>query len=393
MEGPTPVSALIHAATMVAAGVYMLARAYFLFSLPAAWPESLGWLRGVSALDLIAWIGGITALLAALMAIQQSDIKRILAYSTLSQLGYMIMAIGCFQPDAGMYHLVTHAFFKALLFLAAGSIITALHHEQNIWRMGGLRNRLRVTHWTFLVGMLALCGVPPFSGFYSKDAVLAAAENRPLLFVLGLIVAALTTFYMFRLYLVAVRGAPRDPQVQPAHESPSVMLWPLRILAVAAVFAGFWGIHRSLAAFFGDASHEPGGWLAAMFEPFGHAPLAAFLGLFATGAGFAAAYALYGGAPGHDPLPERIGFLARWMREKFYFDELYSVVIRMTHETLASLAAWVDRWLITGLLVRGTHGAVDVFARVLRLVQTGNLQTYGFLAAAGLAFLLWLTLL
>jgi NADH-quinone oxidoreductase subunit L len=392
MEGPTPVSALIHAATMVAAGVYMLARAYFLFALPAAWPESLAWLRGVSALDLIAWVGGITALLAALMAIQQSDIKRILAYSTLSQLGYMVMAVGCFHPEAGMYHLVAHAFFKALLFLAAGSIIVALHHEQNIWRMGGLRNPLPVTHWTFLVGMLALCGVPPLSGFYSKDTVLAAAESRPLLFILGLLVAALTALYMFRLYFVALRGGARDTHAQSAHESPPVMLWPLRILAVAAFLAGFWGIHHAFAGFFGRA-HESAGLLAAMFEPFGHAPLAAFMGLFATGAGFAMAYALYAGAPGHDPMPERIGVLARWMREKFYFDELYSGLIRITHERVASLAAWIDRWFIEGFLVRGSSGAIDILGRVLRLVQSGNLQTYAFLTVAGLAVVLWLTLL
>ena len=162
MEGPTPVSALIHAATMVAAGVYMLCRVFFL-------------LEPSGALPVIAWIGGFTALLAAVIAVQQNDIKRILAYSTLSQLGYMVMAVGLHGPTPAMFHLTTHAFFKALLFLGAGSVILALHHEQDIWKMGGLRKKMPVTFWTFLVGTLALAGVPPFSGFYSKDSILAQA--------------------------------------------------------------------------------------------------------------------------------------------------------------------------------------------------------------------------
>src|SRR5438270_2393148 len=182
MEGPTPISALIHAATMVAAGVYMLVRVGFLVQ---ASPD---------ALRVIAWIGTITAVMAALIATQQDDIKRILAYSTLSQLGYMIMAIGLASSEAAMFHLFTHAFFKALLFLGAGAVIVALHHEQDIWKMGGLRKKMPVTFWTFMVGALALAGVWPFSGFYSKDSILAkAAEQNPGLFLLGAVVAALTT--------------------------------------------------------------------------------------------------------------------------------------------------------------------------------------------------------
>ena len=225
MEGPTPVSALIHAATMVAAGVYMLCRVFFLFNIPQVWPEWLSFLRGFSALDVIAWIGGFTALLAALMAVQQNDIKRILAYSTLSQLGYMVMAVGLHGPSAAMFHLTTHASFKALLFLGAGSVIHALHHEQDIWKMGGLKAKLPTTYWTFLLGTLALCGVPPFSGFYSKDAILAvAAEHNLALFILAVFVAGLTAFYMFRLVFVAFLGPVKDHGVDHAHESPGIMV-------------------------------------------------------------------------------------------------------------------------------------------------------------------------
>ena len=234
MEGPTPVSALIHAATMVAAGVYMLCRVFFLFNVPA--------------LDVIAWIGGITALLSALIAIQQNDIKRILAYSTMSQLGYMVMAVGLAGPTPAMFHLTTHAFFKALLFLGAGSVIIALHHEQDIWKMGGLRKKMPVTFWMFLIGALALCGVPPFSGFYSKDGILALALERgnyPL-FVLGVAVAGLTTFYMFRLFYVAFLGKAKTEAAGHAHESPPVMAWPLRVLGVFSLVGGVIGVSRNL---------------------------------------------------------------------------------------------------------------------------------------------------
>ena len=226
MEGPTPVSALIHAATMVAAGVYMLCRIIFLLD--------------PTALQVIAYIGGFTALLAALIAVQQNDIKRILAYSTLSQLGYMVMAVGLAGPTPAMFHLTTHAFFKALLFLGAGSVIHALHEEQDIWKMGGLCKKMGITFWTFLIGTLALSGVPPFSGFYSKDSILAQAleqKNYPL-FVLGAAVAGLTTFYMFRLFYVAFVGKPRTEAAGHAHESPAVMTWPLIVLAVFAVIGG-----------------------------------------------------------------------------------------------------------------------------------------------------------
>ena len=201
MEGPTPVSALIHAATMVAAGVYMLSRVFFLIG---ASPD---------ALTVIAWIGTITAVLAALMATQQDDIKRILAYSTLSQLGYMVMAVGLGAPNAAMFHLFTHAFFKALLFLGAGTVIYALHHEQNIWRMGGLWRRMPITFGTFCLGTLALTGCPFFAGFYSKDAIIMTAFfHSPWIFFAGLLTAFLTAYYMTRLIVVAFLGKARSPR-------------------------------------------------------------------------------------------------------------------------------------------------------------------------------------
>src|SRR6202048_1583894 len=199
MEGPTPVSALIHAATMVAAGVYLLVRVAFLIQ------------ASQTALLVIAWTGTITALLGALMATQQSDIKRILAYSTISQLGYMVMAVGLTSNEAAMFHLFTHAFFKALLFLAAGSIIVSLHHEQNIWQMGGLARSLKTTFATFFAGALALIGCPPFSGFFSKDAILALAfQNNMAIFVVGLTTAFLTAFYVSRAVTVVFFGKSRS---------------------------------------------------------------------------------------------------------------------------------------------------------------------------------------
>src|SRR5438309_957335 len=216
MEGPTPVSALIHAATMVAAGVYLLVRVAFLIQ------------ASQTALLVIAWTGTITALLGALMATQQSDIKRILAYSTISQLGYMVMAVGLASNEAAMFHLFTHAFFKALLFLAAGSVLVSLHHEQDIWKMGGLAPKLTITFATFAAGALALVGCPPFSGFFSKDAILALAyqRNTPI-FVIGLTTAFLTAFYVSRAVVVVFLGKPRSEAARAGKESPLVMTIPL----------------------------------------------------------------------------------------------------------------------------------------------------------------------
>jgi NADH-quinone oxidoreductase subunit L len=393
MEGPTPVSALIHAATMVAAGVYMLCRVYFLFGDHTHWPAALGFLEGVRALDLVAWIGGITALLAALMAVQQNDIKRVLAYSTLSQLGYMVMAVGLNGPTAAMYHLSTHAFFKALLFLGAGSVIYACHHEQNIWHMGGLCRLMPTTCRTFVLGTLALCGVPPLSGFFSKDAVLAAASERSaFLFLLASAVAFLTAFYMARLVLVTFFGRARSEAADHAQESPKVMTWPLLVLSVPTLLAGFWGLDNFYARVLTPGVETHGtGWMTQLMAPFGHAPLAALVGLGATLFGYSLAYWLYAQAE-RDPLPATLGGFARWMRDRFYFDELYSWLIRNTHERLARVAAWADHALVAGLLVRGLHGTTEILGRGLRLLQTGNLQTYAVLFVVGVVVLILLAL-
>ena len=393
MEGPTPVSALIHAATMVAAGVYMLCRVFFLYSALPAWPESWTWLEGVTALGVIGWLGALTALLAALIAIQQNDIKRILAYSTLSQLGYMIMAVGVSAPDAAMYHLTTHAFFKALLFLCAGSVIYALHHEQNIWNMGGLKERLPVTFWTFLLGTLALCGVPPLSGFFSKDAILAAAyHDHTGLFLLGLFVAILTPFYMFRLLYVAFLNPARSDAARHAVESPSVMTWPLILLGIPTVLAGFWGIGHMVRVHYGAPveAHQVG-WVAEFFAPLAHAPLAVVMGIGAVMVGITLAWRFYRGAT-LDPLPAGLGPLARAMRNRFYFDELYEFLITITVKAPARLIDALDRFLVGGLVVKGLAGVTEIAGRALRLLQTGNLQTYAFLFALGVAVVLYLFL-
>jgi NADH-quinone oxidoreductase subunit L len=404
MEGPTPVSALIHAATMVAAGVYMLCRIIFLLD--------------PTALHVIAYIGGFTALLAALIAIQQNDIKRILAYSTLSQLGYMVMAVGLRGPTPAMFHLTTHAFFKALLFLGAGSVIIALHHEQDIWKMGGLRQKMPVTFWTFIIGTLALCGVPPFSGFYSKDSILAQAleqKNYPL-FVLGVFVAGVTTFYMFRLFYVAFLGERRtgvapvlhskeaaqagDESLRQAgslsyepHESPPVMAWPLRMLAVFAVIGGVIGISGIFDSQYISDTHaeRASTFLQKLFEPFAHAPIVAIIGLLAVAAGFIAARMLYRNAE-TDPLPAKLGGFATAMKNRFYFDEIYEATFIRAHDFIAAVMDWIDRWLVDWAGIGLVRGGTDITGRALRLMQTGNLQTYAFLFALGVAVVLYLVL-
>jgi len=377
MEGPTPVSALIHAATMVAAGVYMLCRIFFLLN--------------ADALHVISYVGGFTALLAALIAVQQNDIKRILAYSTLSQLGYMVMSVGLSGETPAMFHLTTHAFFKALLFLGAGSVIHGLHEEQDIWKMGGLKKHMPVTFWTFIIGTLALSGVPPFAGFYSKDSILgqALAQQNYLLFGVAVFVAGLTTFYMFRLFFVAFLGEPRTEKAKHAHESPAVMTGPLVVLAVLAVFGGFIGITTIYNSQFAPDA-EKLTVAQQLVEPL-HNIVPMLLGIGAVAVGLFAAWSLYG-KTATDPLPAKLGGLATAMKNRFYFDELYEATFIRLHDALAAVADFIDRWLVEGFCIGIIRGGTDLSGRSLRLLQTGNLQTYAFLFTLGVAVVLYLML-
>ena len=377
MEGPTPVSALIHAATMVAAGVYMLCRTLFLYN--------------ADALHVIAYIGGFTALLAALMAVQQNDIKRIIAYSTLSQLGYMVMAVGLSGPTPAMFHLTTHAFFKALLFLSAGSVIIGMHHEQDIWHMGGLKKKMPVTFWTFTIGALALSGIPPFAGFYSKDSILAQCleQKNYLLFAVAVFVAGLTAFYTFRLFFVVFFGKEKTDHAKHAHESPLIITAPLVILAIFATIGGFIGITNNYGSQFAT-DHETLSLTQQLLEPL-KTPVPMFIGIGVAVVGIVLAFLLYKKAD-KDPLPARLGVLATWMRDKFYFDELYEKTFIRAHDFLAAVADWIDSWILEGAIIGAIRGGTDLSGRALRLAQTGNLQTYAFLFVLGVALLLYFVL-
>ena len=377
MEGPTPVSALIHAATMVAAGVYMLCRTLFLYN--------------ADALHVIAYIGGFTALLAALMAVQQNDIKRIIAYSTLSQLGYMVMAVGLSGPTPAMFHLTTHAFFKALLFLSAGSVIIGMHHEQDIWHMGGLKKKMPVTFWTFTIGALALSGIPPFAGFYSKDSILAQCleQKNYLLFAVAVFVAGLTAFYTFRLFFVVFFGKEKTDHAKHAHESPLIITAPLVILAIFATIGGFIGITNNYGSQFAT-DHETLSLVQQFLEPL-KTPVPMLIGIGVALAGIFLAFTLYKNAD-TDPLPAKLGALSRWMADRFYFDELYEATVIRFHDLLAAITDFIDRWILEGAILGAIRGGTDLTGRALRLVQTGNLQTYAFLFVFGVAVLLYFVL-
>jgi NADH-quinone oxidoreductase subunit L len=371
MEGPTPVSALIHAATMVAAGVYMLVRVSFLIE------------ASPLAAEIIAGIGAFTALLAALMATQQNDIKRVLAYSTLSQLGYMVMAVGAVAmaghqvhgPDHGhpaMFHLYTHAFFKAMLFLGSGAIIYACHHEQDIWKMGGLRKHMPVTFWTFLIGTLALMGLPYItSGFYSKEGILGAAYDSgcSILFHSASLTALLTSFYMMRLVIVAFFGKPRTESAHHAAEVPVIMLLPLVILAVFSILSAWDGFATPLQAL--KPPHE---------KPH-DTVLAASILAFLIGTG--GAIYLY---RGKDKDPINIKLFAN----KFYFDEIYAVIIRICQDRLAWIVTALERILVDGLVARLPTAIVARLGAATRMLQGGHLQGYTFLLGGGVIGVVYL---
>jgi NADH-quinone oxidoreductase subunit L len=363
MEGPTPVSALMHAATMVAAGVYMVIRSWFVF-------ESASW-----APTLMAWLGGITALLAATMAITQRDIKKVLAYSTLSQLGYMTMALGAGAYTAAMFHLTTHAFFKALLFLCAGSVIHGCHHEQDMFHMGGLRKKMPVTYWTWVIGTLALCGIIPFAGFWSKDEILGsmahadAVGGHTLLYVLGTVVAGLTAFYMGRATILTFFGEYRG-HAQP-HESPRVMTLPLVFLAVFSAGIGFVGVPGAWNSFERFLHEWHVGGPAEMHWEIAAVSLAvAFLGLFLAWRTYSRA------APGVDPLPAQLGGLWTTWDNLWYVDRFYLWLVQSVQQGIARLAWLFERWVIIQTLMNGPARLTRVIGDKVRRVQTGRLSGY-----------------
>jgi NADH-quinone oxidoreductase subunit L len=372
MEGPTPVSALIHAATMVAAGVYMLCRVYPLLVLSPG------------GMMVIAGIGCFTAIFAALIAVQQNDIKRILAYSTLSQLGYMVMAVGCGGPDAAMFHLTTHAFFKALLFLAAGSVIHALHEEQDIWRMGGLAGKIPLTFVTFAIGMLALIGCPFLAGSFSKDYVLAVAYHyHPIFYWVGAITAFLTAFYMTRLLVVAFFGAPRTEAAHHPHESPKVMTVPLILLAIPSVLAGYQFI--GIQSFYYHWASGVTGTASNAAPPEIGFTLGEIVPALLVLAGVALAFVLYRGRAS-DPL--HIKVLAR----KFYFDEFYDNELVGGTYIFARALSWIDYWILDGLIIRGAAYLSVGAGEIFKLFQTGSLQTYAFVLSLGGGLIIYFTL-
>jgi NADH-quinone oxidoreductase subunit L len=379
MEGPTPVSALIHAATMVTAGVYMVARSHALFE------------RSGSALEVVAWVGTITAVFAATIGLVQTDIKRVLAYSTISQLGYMFAAVGLGAYVAGIFHLVTHAFFKALLFLGAGSVIHGLHGEQDLRKMGGLSYKMPITATTMWVGGLGLAGVPPLAGFFSKDEILTAAiSHGTLIFLLLLAGALMTAFYTFRLLFLAFSGAPRMSKeiLHHAHESPWVMTGPLVLLAFLTVVAGFvMGLPldgtrfaRRLASVF--ALHDAE-----------HSKLVPLLSVVVVVVGFAFAFSRYKVAP---VKPDQIGQPSTPLRalllNAYYVDALYDrVIVRPLFALSSVLARVFDLGVLDGI-VNGLGRAVAAGAGGLRRLQTGYVVNYALTMLAGavviVAFLL-----
>ncbi len=412
MEGPTPVSALIHAATMVTAGVYMIVRNHVLYDMAPV------------AMTTVAVVGGLTALFAATIGLVQNDIKRVLAYSTVSQLGYMFLACGIGAYTAAIFHLMTHAFFKALLFLAAGSVIHAVSGEQDIRKMGGLKSKIPWTHGLFLVGTLAIAGIFPLAGFWSKDEIMAHAfvHGRYVLYAFAAVAAALTSFYMFRLTYLTFYGRSRvDPHVAShIHESPGVMIGPLTVLGVLSVVGGFPGVPPE------------DGWFHHFLRPVAtavgvdvhHPSLGLLVGLMAVATviallGWGVAHYLYSARPeAAGRLSEKAPAAYTWLLNKYYVDEFYDATVVEPMKRLGVVWDWLDRTVIDGV-VRGVgqmteagsalstaiekyviYGSLNVLgygnhlaARSWRKLQTGKVNHYAALIVAGLFLLVHLILL
>ncbi len=382
MEGPTPVSALIHAATMVTAGVYLVARTHVLFLL----------VPGV--LLTVAAVGMATALMAALIALVQTDIKRVLAYSTISQLGYMFLACGLGAFGAAIFHLIMHAFFKALLFLGSGSVIHAMGGEQDIRKMGDLRRHMPTTYWTFVIGGLALAGIFPLAGFFSKDAILwkAWAGGRPVFWGLGVLVAGLTAYYMFRCIFLTFHGAFRygGAAAPQPHESPAVMTLPLVVLGVLAVIGGWVGIPIIQGAdVLGDFLAPVFAGAAGSVEAHGGVGLEVGLmavSLAVAGFGIFLAHRMHLARPELAKMAaDRFPALHRLLLNKFYVDELYdSLFVIPLRNTALALWRGVDILLVDGL-VNGVGGAFRNLSGVVRALQTGHTKTYLLSMVAGIA--------
>jgi NADH-quinone oxidoreductase subunit L len=423
MEGPTPVSALIHAATMVTAGIYMVARCHTLFD------------RSPYALTVVAIIGAATAIFAACIGMVQHDIKRVLAYSTVSQLGYMFLACGVGAYTAGIFHLLTHAFFKALLFLAAGSVIHALSGEQDMRKMGGLRKRIPVTFWTMTMGVFAISGIPPFAGFFSKDEILYQAFASPnplgkLVWLIGLITAGMTSFYMFRLWFKTFFGPEHFDEHAPlethgaavpahsgtnavmeaehdsgqaahphgVHESPWIMLFPLVILAILSVVGGWVGVpaamwgHNEIEHFLDPVFANPNAVEAATTTASHSLELGlAAISVLTALAGLFIAYVFYYKKPGTAAaLAQRAPALYNLVQNKFYIDEVYSALII---SPLLMFSRLFLGGLVDGGLVNGSAAAASATTRglgsLVRRVQSGNIRSYaGWLALGAAAVLL-----
>lgn len=354
MEGPTPVSALIHAATMVVAGVYLVARAYFMFSeLPLV-------------MNFIAWLGAFTALFAASIAFTQRAIKRILAYSTISQLGYMMLALGVGSLTASMFHLMTHAFFKALLFLCAGAVMHAMSDEADIFKMGGLRKRMPVTFATMTIGVLAISGLPPFAGFFSKDEILgaAAAVSTPL-YVLATLTAFMTAFYMARLLFVAFMGEPANPDCK-AHEVSWFMRVPLIILAALAVVSGLWGHLAGFGDWVRFGAPEHGGidlTIAAVSTVLSLAALWLAWNIYVTKRWSS------------DAIAKKFGVLYTLSFHKYYIDEFYALLTKYLVDGVGKILYWIDIYIVDGI-VNSLAYFVGFCSKLFTRAQTGQAQQY-----------------
>lgn len=373
MEGPTPVSALIHAATMVAAGVYLVAALFPLFE------------ASPTAMMTVAVVGGFTAIFAASIALVQNDIKRILAYSTVSQLGFMFLALGAAGYVAGVYHLMTHAFFKALLFLAAGSVIHAVH-TQDIFKMGGLFKRMKLTGWLFLIGCLAIAGIIPFSGFFSKEEILLTVwqDGHVFLFWVAVATAFLTALYMFRLFFIVFMGDSRDINLSKAHESPVIMTIPMMVLGVLAIFAGV--VHNHWTGM------HLGEWLMTGPAPsYGFMPhdetWILIVALAASILGIALAYMLYWKQSiSADDMASKLSGAHKTLYNKYYIDEVYHVVFVKGLDGLGVVLRLFDRYVVGGL-VNLTAKITTFIGYLGSRMQNGQTQTYGVVVFVGLVLL------